>query len=87
MWDKALPYDPVGGAVADTEREILGYAMDDFDLENDEIQDSDDLVDELSEVSGWDGEALGLDEIAHRNIYGNSYPLATDRPFVPLKMS
>ena len=29
MWDKALPYDPVGGAVADTEREILGYAMED----------------------------------------------------------
>ena len=22
-------------------------------------------------MSGWDGEALGLDEIAHRNIYGD----------------
>ena len=43
----------------------------------DDRAENDALIEQQSQVSGWSGEPLGIDEIAHVNMYGHG---DTDRP-------
>jgi hypothetical protein len=58
----------IRAAVADTENEIFSEATGGEERTDQENQ----LVSDLSEVEGWDGSDLNMEEIAHRNLYGDT---------------
>ena len=70
-----------------TEDEVFAAAFDDEGWENDpatagsaqadDRQANDDLIEQQSQITGFNGEPLGLDEIAAVNMYGHG---DTDRP-------
>jgi hypothetical protein len=65
-----------------SEREIFSYGTETADHvapDQFEREENDELVAELSQTEGIDGEPLPLEEIAHRNIYGDS-ETGYDRP-------
>jgi hypothetical protein len=68
--------DDINLAVRDTEREIFDEAVGNIEADGDENQ----LVDELSQSEGWDGGDLPIEEVAHRNMYGDTVGTNYDRP-------
>jgi hypothetical protein len=60
--------DLIGLAVRDTANEIFAYAMGE---DEDEAEYNEQLVDAGSQAEGWDGQSLGIEEIAARTIYGD----------------
>ena len=54
--------------IADTEKEIFDEAV--GNIERDDSEDQ--LVDELSQAEAWDGSDLPIEEVAHRNMYGDT---------------
>jgi hypothetical protein len=61
--------------VADTEKEIFHEGIGEQEPDDHGQQ----MVDDLSQVEGFDGNDLPIEEIAHRNIYGDT-PTNFDRP-------
>jgi hypothetical protein len=61
--------DDVNLAIRDTEREVFNAGVNGYD--GDEDTDNQ-LLDELSQPEGWDGGDLPIEEVAHRNIYGDT---------------
>ena len=59
--------DVVNDMIRDTEREIFEAGVNGHDGEDTQNQ----MVEDLSQVDGWDGDSLNDTEIAHRNIYGD----------------
>jgi hypothetical protein len=69
QWLSAHEFDrDIRNAVADTEdeifRESVGADERDYDAQG--------FLDEQSEAEGWDGDALGIEEVAHRNLHGDT---------------
>jgi hypothetical protein len=60
--------DEITAMVRDTDREIMAEALGDVEQSGYENQ----MVDDLSQAEGWDGEDLPIEEVAHRNIYGDT---------------
>jgi hypothetical protein len=72
MWDRNNDddeADSIRSAIRATEREIFAEAT---DGDPDSVDGTAAMVDELSQPEGWDGDTLGPDEIAHRNLYGDT---------------
>jgi hypothetical protein len=61
--------DDINLAIRDTEREVFNAGVNGFD--GDEDTDNQ-MVGELSQAEGWDGGDLPIEEVAHRNIYGDT---------------
>jgi hypothetical protein len=72
-------------AVVDTEREIF-FSATGSDGDEDEAEGNDQIVEEGSDVEGWNGENLPIDEIAATSINGFS-PINNDRPLQTLEES
>src|SRR5262249_28873952 len=64
--------------IRDTEREIFFSATDNDGGEYD-YEQNDEIVDEGSELEGFDGRPLGIEEVANRNLHGDTQT-GYDRP-------
>lgn len=68
-------------AFADTEREILSEGANFRDLWPDDTEANDAIVDEMSQVEGFDGRPLSNQEVMARNVFGDEIDgVLTDRP-------
>jgi hypothetical protein len=56
-------------AIADTEFEIWSDAIGDDAYANEHANQ---MLDDLSRPEGWDGGDLGIEEVAHRNLFGDT---------------
>jgi hypothetical protein len=75
QWISAAEFDAdIARAVRETDEEIFDEAT---GTERD--YNAGEFLDENSEVEGWDGESLGIEEVAHGNLFGRG-DTNNDRP-------